>query len=49
MYETTTYLAVSYGCETWSLNPRERYRTRMFENRGLRKIFGSKMEDAVGS
>jgi len=28
---------VLYGCETWSLMSRERYRLRVFENRVLRK------------
>jgi hypothetical protein len=33
---------VQYGCETWSLILREKYRLRVFENRVLRKIFGTK-------
>jgi hypothetical protein len=32
---------VFYGCETLSLTLREEYRLRMFENRMLRRIFGS--------
>jgi hypothetical protein len=33
---------VLYGCETWSLTLREEHRLRQFENRDLRRIFGSK-------
>jgi len=33
---------VLYGCETWSLTLREEHRLRVFENRGLRRICGSK-------
>jgi hypothetical protein len=32
---------VLYGCETWSLKLREEHRLRVFENRVLRRIFGS--------
>jgi hypothetical protein len=34
--------AVLYGCETWSLTVREKYELRVFENRILRRIFGTK-------
>jgi len=34
--------ALLYGCETWSLALREKRRLRVFENRVLRRIFGSK-------
>jgi hypothetical protein len=30
-----------YGCETWSLILREEHRLRVFENRVLRRIFGT--------
>jgi hypothetical protein len=33
---------VLYGCETLSLTLREEQRLRVFENRGLRRIFGPK-------
>jgi hypothetical protein len=33
---------ILYGCETWLLTPREEYGLRAFENRALRRIFGSK-------
>jgi hypothetical protein len=31
---------VLFGCETWSVTPREEHRLRVFENMVLRKIFG---------
>ena len=34
-----------YGCETWSLILREERRLRVFENRVLRRIFGSKRDE----
>ena len=36
-----------YGCETWSLTLREKYRLRVFENRILSRIFGP-MRDENG-
>jgi len=36
-----------YGCETWSLTLREERRLRLFENRVLRRIFGSKWNDVI--
>jgi hypothetical protein len=35
------------GCETWSFTSREEHRPRVFENRVLRKIFGTKKEEVV--
>ena len=37
-----------YGCETWSLTLREEHRLRVFENRVLRRIFGSKRDGVTG-
>jgi hypothetical protein len=37
-----------YGCETWSLTLREEHRLRVFENRVLRRIFGSKRDEVMG-
>jgi len=42
-----TYLTV-YGCETWSLTLREECSLRVFENRVLRKIFGTKRDKVTG-
>ena len=39
---------VLYGCETWSLTLREERRLRVFENRGLRRIFGHKRDEVTG-
>ena len=36
-----------YGCETWSLTLREERRIRVFENRVLRIIFGTKREEVT--
>jgi hypothetical protein len=37
-----------YGCETSSLALRVEHRTRELENRVLRRIFGSKMDEITG-
>jgi len=39
---------VMYGCETWSLTLREERRLRVFENRVLRRVFGSKRDELIG-
>jgi hypothetical protein len=39
---------VRYGCETWSLTLREEHRLRVFENRVLRRIFGTKRDEVTG-
>ena len=36
---------VLYGCETWSLALREERRLRVFQNRMLRRILGSKRDE----
>ena len=38
---------VLYGCETWSLILREEHRLRVFENRVLRRVFGSKRDEVT--
>jgi hypothetical protein len=38
---------VLYGCETLSLSLREEHRLRVFENRVLRRIFGSKRDEVT--
>jgi hypothetical protein len=40
---------ILYGCKTWSLTLREEHRLRMFESRVLRRIFGPKRDEVVGS
>ena len=39
---------VLYGCETWSLTLREERRLRVFENRVMRRVFGSKRDEVTG-
>jgi hypothetical protein len=39
---------VLYGCKTWSLTLREEHRLRVFENRVLRRISGSKRDEVTG-
>jgi hypothetical protein len=39
---------VIYGCKTWSLTSREELRLSVFENRVLRRIFGSKAVEVTG-
>jgi hypothetical protein len=48
IYKTIILPVVLYGCETWSATLREEHRLRMFENRGLRKIFGPKGDEVMG-
>jgi hypothetical protein len=37
-----------YGCETWTVTLREEHRLRVFENRVLRRIFGTKRDEVTG-
>jgi hypothetical protein len=39
---------VQYGCETWSLTEREKYRLEVFEDRVLTRIFGPKRVEVKG-
>jgi sorting nexin-29 len=48
IYKTIILSFVLYGCETWSLMLREEHRLRVFENRMLRRIFGSKRDEVTG-
>jgi hypothetical protein len=41
------YACVLYGFESWFLSPREEYRSRVFQNRVLRRIFGSNREEVT--
>jgi hypothetical protein len=40
-------LSVLHGCETWSLTLREERKARVFENRMLRRIFGSTRDEVI--
>jgi len=48
IYRTTILPVVLYGCETWSLTLREERRLRVFENRVLRRVFGTKRDEVTG-
>jgi hypothetical protein len=39
---------VLHGCETWPLTLREEHRLKVFENRVLRRILGSKRDEVTG-
>ena len=43
----TIILLVVYGCETWSFTLREERRLRVFENRVLRRIFGTRRDEVT--
>jgi hypothetical protein len=40
---------VLYKGETWSVTLREEHRLRVFENRVLRRLFGPKMDEKIGT
>ena len=48
IYKTIILPVVLYGRENWSLTLREERRLRVFENRVLRRIFGSKRDEVIG-
>jgi hypothetical protein len=48
IYKIIILPVVLYGCETWSLTLREEHRSRVFENRVLRRIFGPKSDEVTG-
>jgi hypothetical protein len=47
IYKTIILPIVLYGCETWSLTLREEHRLRVFENRVLRRIFGTDRDEVM--
>ena len=48
IYRTKILPVVLYGCETWLLTLRGEHRLRVYENRVLRRIFGSKRDGVTG-
>jgi hypothetical protein len=48
IYRTIILPVILYGCETWSLTLREEHRLRVFKNRVLRRIFGTKRDGVTG-
>ena len=47
IYRTIILPFVLCGCETWSLILRDDCRLRVFENRVLRRIFGTKVDEVT--
>jgi len=48
IYRIIILPVVLYGYDSWSLTLREERRLRVFENRVLRMIFGSKRDEVTG-
>jgi hypothetical protein len=48
IHRTIIVPVVLYGCDTWSLTLREERRLEVFENRVLRRIFGTKRDEVTG-
>jgi hypothetical protein len=48
IYKTIILPVVLYGCQIWSLTLWEEHRSRVSENRVLRRIFGPKMDEIRG-
>jgi len=48
IHRTIILSFVLYGCETWSLKLRSERKVRVFENRVLRGVFGSKRDEVKG-
>jgi hypothetical protein len=48
VYETIIWPAILYGYETWSVTLGDEHRLRVFENRVLRRIFGTWREEGTG-
>ena len=48
IFRTIILPVVLYGCETWALILREEHRLRVFENKVLRRVFGSKRDEVTG-
>jgi len=48
MYRTIILPVILYGFDTWSLTKREERWLRVFENWGLRRIFGPKRDEVKG-
>ena len=49
IYRTIMLPVVLCGCETWSLTLRVERRLRVFENRVLRRVFGTKRGEVTGN
>jgi hypothetical protein len=49
VYKFTIWPVVLYRCENLSLVLKEEHRLRVFENKMLRRIFGPKRDETIGS
>jgi len=49
IYRTIILPVVLYRCETWSLTVREESRLKAYENKVLRRIYGPKRDEVMGS
>ena len=47
IYRTIIFPVVLYGCETWSLTLTEERKLNVFENRVLRRIFGTNRDEVT--
>jgi len=48
IYITISLPVCLYGCETRSVTMSEEHRLRVFQNRLLRRIFGTKSDEVIG-
>jgi hypothetical protein len=48
IYRTIILPVILYVCEAWSLTLREERRLKVFENRLLRRVFGTKRDEVTG-
>ena len=48
IYKTIILPVVLFGCETWSLTVGDERRLMVFQNRVLRRVFGSKRDEVTG-
>ena len=48
IHRTIILSVVSFVCDTWCLALKEAHKLRVFENRMLRKVFGSKRDELTG-
>ena len=48
IFRTIILPVVLYGCETWLLTLREESKLRVFENRVLRRVLGTKRDEGIG-
>jgi hypothetical protein len=47
IYKTIILPVIMYGCETWSVTLKTEHRLKVFENRVLRRMFGTKRDEVT--